>query len=786
MLDNHLIARTRPIAHAKNIFISDDVRITVLSDRLFRVEKGSFCDEATQAVWFRDMPPQKFTVKKSGDIITVKTPACELVLSSDLLGCVRFGRKKVPLTNQGNLLGTYRTLDGCDGGTYIPYDGSEPYEIELENGVCSRNGVAIYDDSKSLVLQQDGKLSPRQSECRDLYIFAYGHNYRDAVKALYMIMGSTPMIPRFALGNWWSRYYAYTEKQYLNLLDRFIDSDIPLTVATIDMDWHWSTTLDKRKHITESGKNDDYHGGADGWTGYSWNTDLIPDYKAFLKKIRDRNLKITLNLHPAQGVRWFEDMYTEMCDAMGIDPTAERHIPFNIADERFINAYFKVLHKPYEHDGVDFWWIDWQQGTNSGLAGLDPLWALNHYHTLDIAKEKEPLILSRYCGLGSHRYPLGFSGDTYVTWKTLKYMPYFTATASNAGYSWWSHDIGGHQGGEKDDELYVRFLQFGVFSPINRLHCTCSPVFSKEPMFYMNGSGKIAEDFMRLRHRMIPLLYSASVETSENGKALIEPMYYEYPEISEAYSCPQEYMFAGQMIIAPIAEKSNSSGMAGVTVWLPEGNWTDIFTGDEYEGGRRIKMLRWLDSLPVLARAGAIIPLDGAKSGNSIDLPKVLDLLIFNGDGLYTLHEDNDGKGLDTVITSEAGEGVQRVTICSAMSRKIHLEFRNVTDGEVIVKCDGCKEQFTFKSDSFLIVELEVRANAQYTVEVCYTDNIREKFIERLRYNLTRFEIKTEVKNRLYGDLCNAKADKLSEIITEADIQNRYKQRLMESIVNNI
>ena len=172
MLDNHLIAHTGPIAHAKNIFISDDVRITVLSDRLFRVEKGSFCDEATQAVWFRDMPQQKFKAKKSGDIITVKTSACELVLSSDLSGCVRFGRKKVPLSNQGNLLGTYRTLDGCDGGTYIPYDGSEPYEIKLENGVCSRNGVAIYDDSKSLVLQQDGKLSPRQSECRDIYIFA--------------------------------------------------------------------------------------------------------------------------------------------------------------------------------------------------------------------------------------------------------------------------------------------------------------------------------------------------------------------------------------------------------------------------------------------------------------------------------------------------------------------------------------------------------------------------------------------------------------------------------------
>ena len=299
----------------------------------------------------------------------------------------------------------------------------------------------------------------------------------------------------------------------------------------------------------------------------------------------------------------------------------------------------------------------------------------------------------------------------------------------------------------------------------------------------MNGTGKIAEDFMRLRHRMIPLLYSASVETSENGRALIEPMYYEYPEISEAYNCPQEYMFAGQMILAPIAQKSNSSGMAGTAVWLPEGTWTDIFTGDEYKGGRRIKMLRWLESLPALARAGAIIPLDGAKSGNSVDLPKVLDLLIFNGSGAYTLHEDNDGKRLDTVFTSEAGEGMQRVTICPAMSRRISLEFRNITDGEVAVKCDGCKHDFILKSDSFLTVELEVRAGAQYTVEVCYTESIREKFIERLRYNLTRFEIKTEVKNKLYGELVYASPEKISEIIENFDIPKRYKERLSESLV---
>ncbi len=129
-----------------------------------------------------------------------------------------------------------------------------------------------------------------------------------------------------------------------------------------------------------------------------------------------------------------------------------------------MNAYFDILHKPYEKDGVDFWWIDWQQGRKSDVNGLDPLNALNHYHYLDNAENGDiPLILSRYGGIGSHRYPLGFSGDTAISWKVFDFQPYFTANAANAAYTWWSHDIGGHHMGYRDDDLYIRWLQFGVF-----------------------------------------------------------------------------------------------------------------------------------------------------------------------------------------------------------------------------------------------------------------------------------------------------------------------------------
>lgn len=751
-LHEHLIAKTRPIADPANIVLWKTMRVTVLADRLFRVEEDEekiFCDEATEAVWFRDMPPVAFTTKEVEGTLWIETKSVTLVLgASKEESYVILDGKKVALDNAENMRGTYRTLDACNGKELRKNGHWE--EIQLDMGVISKNGVAVLDYTKSSVLTKEGLIRKARQDSMDIYIFAYGHDYRAAVQAFYMICGATPKIPRYAFGNWWSRYYAYTDREYLNVLRNMKERDIPITVATVDMDWHWNTSnLDAAKHITELGKNDAYHGGADGWTGYSWNTDLFPDYKAFLKKVHDYGCAVTLNLHPATGVRWFEDMYDEMALAMGIDPKTEQTIDLDFSDPRFVNAYFDILHKPYEHDGVDFWWIDWQQGPRAKEAGIDIMWVLNHYHTLDNAKEHTPLILSRYSGIGAHRYPLGFSGDTHCTWKTLAYLPYFTTNASNIGFSWWSHDIGGHMGGGKDDELYTRFVQFGVFSPINRLHCTSAPYQTKEPKYFMNGTGMIAEEFLRLRHRMIPYLYSAMLDTNENGKAFMEPMYYEYPECEEAYQCPNQYMFGGQLLVAPVVTKSDAKGMSKTTVWVPEGTWTDIFTGDVYQGGRFIDMVRWIDTIPVLAKEGGFFVLDKRKHTNDISTPTQLQVMAFNGNGSYILREDD----AQTVFSATAQEGKQTVQIQAsehAVTREITLELRNITDGTVHVYADGEKIDADVNVDKYVIVTLdEVKPNVCYTIEVCYTYDAKAYRNARFLDALTRLELLTERKERL-------------------------------------
>lgn len=605
-------------------------RISVLTERLIRLEyskKGVFVDEKTQTIMNRDFEIFRFRVEEKEDSLSIVTKYLRLIYDKK-----EFSGEGLKINVSGNfgttssvwhygdknesLKGTVRTLDTIDGAT------------ELGEGVVSKKLWSFIDDSKSMLLVDDDFVIREDEEAIDIYFFGYGLDYKEALRDFYKLSGATPLLPRYSLGNWWSRYYKYTDESYLELLERFKREDIPFNVAVLDMDWH-ITDVDS-KYGT-------------GWTGYTWNKEYFKEPEKFLKELHERGYKITLNVHPADGVRAFEDSYKEFAKFMGVNIKNEDPVLFDIADKKFREGYFKYVHHKLEKQGVDFWWIDWQQGENSGKKGLDPLWLLNHLHYKDIQRDKRRgLILSRYAGVGSHRYPLGFSGDTIITWDSLNFQPYFTATASNIGYSWWSHDIGGHMNGTRDDELFVRWVQFGVFSPIMRLHSTCNDFSGKEPWNYNDIANAIIKKYLRLRQRLIPYLYTMNLKTHKDGLPLILPIYYFEAENEKAYNYPNEYYFGEDLLVCPITEKGDElSKLSRVKAYLPKGYWVDIFTGIKYAGEREIELYRSLDDIAVFARLGSILPLDTRKSGNEIDNPNELDLHVFAGaDGSYSLAED--------------------------------------------------------------------------------------------------------------------------------------------------
>lgn len=625
--------RIKTEGHAEDAAIirGEKYRFTVLTEEMIRLEyceDGQFEDRATQCVIDRKFKVPEYQVIENEESLEIITDKIHLVynkqkftdygLSVQVRGNIsvyhsiwHFGEEAT------DLRGTARTLDEADGA------------IELEHGIISKFGYGILDDSRSLVITEDGWVEPRKEDCIDIYFLGYGHEYEHCLKDYYHLTGKTPLLPRYALGNWWSRFYRYNDQEYKALMTRFEKEEIPFSVSVIDMDWHL-VDIDPKY--------------GSGWTGYTWNKELFPDPKEFMTWLHDHGLKVTLNVHPAGGVQAHEEKYKEMAEAMGRDWEKEEPVNFDVTDQKFLKAYFEYLHHPNEEEGVDFWWLDWQQGGLSKIPGLDPLWMLNHYHYLDSGRRgKRRLTFSRYAGMGSHRYPVGFSGDTIISWESLAFQPYFTANASNVGYGWWSHDIGGHMKGYRDEELSTRWIQFGVFSPIMRLHSSNSAFTGKEPWNYNAVSENIMKRYLKLRHEMIPYLYTMNYHASHDGQPLIRPMYYLEPEQPEAYEVPNEYYFGTELVVCPITEPTDkAAGTACVKAWIPEGKWYDIFSGLKYDGGRMLELYRSLEDIPVLAKEGAIIPLtDLTEYTNSVENPKELVVKIVPGKkNAFILMED--------------------------------------------------------------------------------------------------------------------------------------------------
>ena len=647
------------------ILRSGDIRVSVLSERIIRVERskdGAFTDAPTQTVIDRSFAKPQFETSETADKMVVTTQSAKFIIDKRSLKteCV-LGGKRVKPSPHTNLGGTARTLDGTFGVVRMLKSGRGKdrfFFANVRGGVMSSNGVAELDDSRTLILGADGTVSPRKEGVTDKYIFAFGNDFAGGLKEYYALTGFTPILPKYALGNWWSRYHAYTQEEYLDLMDEFAKRNVPLTVATIDMDWHIVDEVPsefKPHNPTQCA----------GWTGYTFNRKLFPDHEQFFRDLKARGLAVTMNLHPRDGVRYYEEQYPEMARACGIDPASKKTVEFDLTDEKFRRAYFDILHHPYEQEGVDFWWIDWQQGTKSKMKGLDPLWLLNHYHTEDICRDgKKGIILSRYAGPGSHRYPIGFSGDTIVCWKSLKLQPWFTANAANIGYTWWSHDIGGHMFGKGDPELYVRWLQFGVFSPVNRLHSTKNGI-SKEPWLYGEKAERIAEDLMRLRHRLLPYLYTANLLTAREGAPICAPMYYGW-DSPVAREIKNEYTFGSELIVAPVTSKMRRDGLARTTVWLPEGTWTDFFTGETFEGERLMTVKTPAERIPVYAKEGAIIPMLAEREGNSQAFDN-LEVRVFRGDGSYTMYDETGSIS----FTTETNGNVTRFSIKPSSDCKI-------------------------------------------------------------------------------------------------------------------
>ena len=621
---------------AGNVAYRDaNVRITMIDDGAARLEyapNGKFVDDKSQVAVIRDYAPVSYKVSDNSKTVRISTNEMTItyvkgkgpftsanlsIVSARKKGTMPFSWKP-GLEDAGNLKGTYRTLDGYDGNLR---DGKP---MPIEDGLLSKSGWTLINDSKSYLFDRSEWpwVEERSDTARaqDWYFLAYGHDYKKALRMFTKFAGKVPLPPRYAFGYWWSRYWSYSDDELRELVDNFHQYNIPLDVLVVDMDWHYNQAP------------------RGGWTGYTWNRSLFPNPKGFLKWLKDNKLQVTMNLHPADGIKTWEEKWPAMSEWMGNDTALHKDIPYEGSNKRFMAGWLNTVLHPMEKDGVDFWWIDWQQWINDKkLTNLNNTWWINYVMFSDMERNRDtrPMLYHRWGGLGNHRYQIGFSGDAIISWKSLDFQPYFNSTASNVLYCYWSHDIGGHMHADSiDPEMYVRWMQFGLFSPILRSHSTKNAGLNKEPWVFSYPVTRILRNIVKERYALNPYIYTMARKTYDNALPLCRPMYYDYADSPQAYEMKNEYMFGDDMIVRPVTAPRNGA-KATADVWLPKGNdWYEVASGKLIKGGQTVNDGFQLDEIPVYVKAGSVIPMyaDTLKNLRGNDNPVVVNVYPSDGD----------------------------------------------------------------------------------------------------------------------------------------------------------
>ena len=572
------------ISHLNGIIRGEKYRITILSDVLVRLEyseTGAFEDRPTELVKFRAFDVPKFTKKEDNTHLVVSTKYFKLEYQKEMPfegGKVTPDQYlKISLNNTDkfwyyghpearNFRAAGYSLDNADGNA------------QYGRGLYSTDGFVSLDDSENLIFNRDGSFGKRSDKRIDIYVFLYRRDFGLCLRDYFKLTGSPALIPRYALGVWWNKDFAYNTESLEELIWNFNKHKIPISVILLSKYWHILY--------------EEIEGG------FTFNYNLFNNPKELIRNLHKNNIRIGLNINPMAGIHPDELAYERFKTKAGI--TEEGILPFNVFDKSVVNAYFDEFIKPLNDLGVDFYWIDYFNRND-----LITLRALNHFHFTDYKKqeEKRSMILSRNGMLASHNYPVTYSGYTKVSWNNLDLVPEYNLTSSNIGVNWLSHDIGGYLDGVEDPELYMRFVQLGCFSPILRLSSAASHYYKREPWLWDAQTHAVAGDYLRLRHRLIPYLYSEAYKYYKTGLPIIQPVYYRYPEIYDEPLYKNEYYFGSELFVAPITRKKEPLMNRTIhRIFLPNGIWYDFKTGKKFVGGKRYVTFFKDEDYPVFAK----------------------------------------------------------------------------------------------------------------------------------------------------------------------------------------
>ena len=677
------------IPEQKNIITGDKYRFSILSPRLIRIEynkDNKFENRATSLVVKRNFGSTNFTVEQTELSLTITTEYFTLTYV-----------KGTPMNSKNLKV----KVNGTDREWYPSHKeirnlGSINYSLDylennlkLDKGLYSFDGFATLDDSTNLVLENDNFI-PREPTY-DMYLFVYNKDLGLCLQDYFNLTGYPPMIPRYTLGTWWYKNDPYNMYDIDNILKEFYDNHLPISVFLLGNKWH-----NREENFT--------------YDRTLFDTNILNKY------YKSKRVKFGLTINPELPIYPKDPLFNTLSTA--INNYDNKYLSFIPLNNNTISIYLNTVISNLKSTGINIFNIDYNNEKDK-----QGLFLLNHYHYVIANLNEVGVILSRNPGIAPHRYPIIYSGQTRVSWDTLKALPTYNNSAANLGITWHAHAIGGYYGGIEDDELYLRYIQFGVFNPIFILAGDTGKYYKREPWKWNQLNLSVIRTYMQLRNKLIPYIYNEGYNYHEYGVPLIQPLYYKYPKIYDEPNYVNQYFFGSRIMISPIIKKKNIEMNRVVQrIFIPSGTWYDYFSGKKFAGNKYYVNFYKDEDYPIFVKEGSIIPM---SLDDTSDLPRNMEIQIFPAEnGLYSSYElyEDDGislnKNYNYIIIKmnlDRVENGYKFTITkkdgnlNVPNRTYLLRFKNMKNPDkIIVKYQGqTKECQAIVEKNDLLLELK-------------------------------------------------------------------------------
>ena len=742
-----LVSLDEATFHGKNY------RITILTERLIRLEysrDGMFNNYETPIVKNRQFELPEFTKNEDERILNIETRYFSLtyyknmLFNSHTLFASCNGKKNGWFYGQKEVRNLKSTAMSLDNMTKLP---------SLEKGLFSLDGIVTIDDSNSMRLDEKRNIVPPKDLFGyiDLYLFIYGKDYGLCLKDYFHLTNKPSMIPRYVLGNWWSKECEYTDKEVLEKIDKFKMRNIPLSIFLLDNGW--SKKDSKYPNIN---------------SGFSFNKTLYSKPQDFVNKVHEKGLKLGLKINPQYGFYPFEDNFKIASQYLSVNKNG--YIDFNPHDPRNLDVLFKVFLHPLEDMGIDLFWNDYFN------SDKNTQYLVNYYMNLDLSRfNKRQVVLTRNSIYGGHTFNIIYSGRNVIDWSTLKMLPFYNLNSANLGLSWISHDVGGSIGGIEDSDFYLRSIQFGVFSPILRFNTTKGNYYKREPWKWDVVTGSIASNYLRLRHKLIPYIYSEAYKYYKDGNLFIQPFYYYNLSFYDDENYVNQYYFGDSFMISPIIKPLDEIFNRTIQrIYIPDGVWYDFNTGKRFLGNHKYISFYTINDYPIFVKQGSIIPMAGDNSFMSCDNPKDLEIHVFPGNSnTYHLYEDDGdtneylyGKYNITEIDYNYRKSNYTLVIrpiegdinVIPSTRNYKIIFRNTKKSDNVVVYDNDKVVDNIETEvtetDFIVNIKDISTKDQLTIN-CYGKDIEIDSVKLIKDDIDSILYDLKIKTTLKDDVAS-------------------------------